>query len=121
VQSTQDIKDKNFDAISTVITGPDPEPQFFGTVRTGGARAALFTGYSDSKVDKAVDDSRAATDPNARNQAIKAMQQALLDDPAFLVVYRNPYFFAAQPNVRDLATFDEGGLLSDRVWLKAQG
>jgi peptide/nickel transport system substrate-binding protein len=36
VQSTQDIKDKNFDAISTVITGPDPEPQFFGTVRTRG-------------------------------------------------------------------------------------
>jgi peptide/nickel transport system substrate-binding protein len=118
VQSTQDIKDKNFDAISTVITGPDPEPQFLGTVRTGAARAALFTGYSNAKVDKAVDDSRAAIDANTRNAALKAMQAALLDDPAFLVVYRNPYFFAAQPEVRGLETFDEGGLLSDRVWLK---
>jgi hypothetical protein len=38
-----------------------------------------------------------------------------------LVLFRTPYFYPSKTNVKDLAFFDEGGILSDRVWLKQRG
>jgi len=29
-----------------------------------------------------------------------------------------PLLFAAKPSVKDIAVFDDGGLLTDRIWLK---
>ena len=111
-----DILAKNFDMISSVYNGADPEPQFTETVVTKGSRN--YTGYSNSQVDQAVADSRAALEGNARVAALKRLQGLLLQDVPLLVLSRSPYFWAQQPQVRDLATFDEGGLLSDRIWLK---
>jgi peptide/nickel transport system substrate-binding protein len=117
VQNTNDIRSGNFDIVGTVITGVDPEPQFFQTVQTNGTRQQA-AGYSNPSVDKAIADSRAALDPNARIAALKNLQGLLLQDMPDYVMYRQPAFWPSQPNVRDLSFFDEGGLLSDRVWIK---
>jgi hypothetical protein len=38
-----------------------------------------------------------------------------------LVIYRQPYFWPYKSNLKDLKFFDEGGLLSDRAWIKSHG
>ena len=111
-----DILSKNFDMISSVYNGADPEPQFTETVFSKGSRN--YTGYNSAAVDQAVTDSRAALDAPSRVAALKKVQSLLLQDVPLLIIYRSPYFWAQQPAVRDLATFDEGGLLSDRIWIK---
>jgi peptide/nickel transport system substrate-binding protein len=113
-----DILARNFDMISSVYNGADPEPQFTETVVTKGSRN--YTGYSNPAVDQAVADSRAALDGNTRVAALKKVQSLLLQDVPLLVLYRSPYFWAQQANIKDLATFDEGGLLSDRIWIKTR-
>jgi ABC-type oligopeptide transport system substrate-binding subunit len=121
VQNTNDIRADSFDIISTVYTGVDPEPQVFQQLQTGGARGPVYTGYSNSQIDAAITASRAATDANARNNALKDMQRAALADVPILVLYRTPYFYAYKTNIKDLQFFDEGGILSDRVWIKNHG
>lgn len=121
VQNTNDIRASNFDLIGTVYTGVDPEPQVFQTVQTNGARGPLFTGYTNAAVDKAILDSRAAVDSAARNNALKTMQTELLKDVPILVIARSPYFYPYKSNIKDLAFFDEGGILSDRLWIKSHG
>jgi peptide/nickel transport system substrate-binding protein len=118
VQVTNDLRAGNFDIVGTTITGVDPEPQYFQSAQTGGARGPVYTGYSDAAVDKAIADSRAAVDPNVRNQALKNFQQALNADPPFMIAYRNPTFYGYKSSLRDLGYFDEGGILSDRFWIK---
>ena len=44
-----------------------------------------------------------------------------LDTVPLLVINRSPTFVPYKPNIKDLAFFDEGGLLSDRVWIKSKG
>jgi peptide/nickel transport system substrate-binding protein len=121
VQNTNDIRANSFDIISTVYTGVDPEPQVFQQLQTGGARGPVYTGYSNSQIDAAITASRAATDANSRNNALKDMQRAALADVPILVLYRTPYFYAYKSNIKDLQFFDEGGILSDRLWIKSHG
>ena len=120
VQNTNDIRSGNFDIVGTVITGVDPEPQFFQTVQTNGTRQQS-AGYSNASVDKAIADSRAALDANARVAALKNLQSLLLQDIPDFIMYRTPTFWPNKSNITDLAFFDEGGLLSDRLWIKSHG
>jgi peptide/nickel transport system substrate-binding protein len=117
-QFVAEVVQKNFDADALGYTGIDPEPDFDEMVLTAGTRN--FQGYSNTAVDKAVADSRATADSAARIQSLKAMQQQLLADMPFFVLNRNPAFWAAKGSIRDLGTFDDGGLLSDRVWIKTR-
>ena len=83
---------------TTVLPGPrgvvlvqpnvDPEPQVFQQIQTGGARGPVYTGYSNSQIDAAINASRAATDPTARNNALKDMQKAAIADAPLLVLFR---------------------------------
>jgi peptide/nickel transport system substrate-binding protein len=121
VTSNQIVVDqlaKNYDTASTVLNGVDPEPQFSETLLSKGSRNV--TGYSSTAFDKAIADSRAALDPASRVQALKAAQRIAIDDVPVIVLYRAPIFWISTPNIRDLDTFDEGGLLSDRLWIKTR-
>jgi peptide/nickel transport system substrate-binding protein len=121
VQHTNDLRVSNFDFANTVYTGTDPEPSFFQVMMTGGGRGAALTGYSNTGADAAMTDSRAALDPGARNAALKKAQQLLMADVPVLIVSRGPNFWGYKANIRDIAFFDEGGLLSDRLWIKSRG
>ena len=117
-QIVVDLQAKNYDSVSSVLNGVDPEPQFTETLLSNGSRNRM--GYNSPAMDKAIADSRAALDAPSRVQALKAAQRIALDDMPILVLNRSPIFWLTTPNMRDLDTFDEGGLLSDRIWVKTR-
>jgi peptide/nickel transport system substrate-binding protein len=106
----------NFDAGTFTYSGVDPEPEFTEAVTCNGSRN--FYNYCNTMVDQAVAVSRTTLDANARIQALKSVQRALIDDAVFVPLSHGGSMFAAKPNVRDISTFDDGGLLTDRIWLK---
>ena len=59
------------------------------------------------------------SDGNTRNTALKAIQRQVISDMPFFPLFRSQNYIAQSSRVRDLATFNDGSLLSDRVWLKA--
>jgi ABC-type transport system substrate-binding protein len=117
-QFVAELVQKSFDVAAFTYVGVDPEPEFSETVLSTGSRN--FQSYSSATVDHAVADSRTSTDPAARAQALETVQQQLLADMPFFVLNRNTAFWAARAAVRDLVTFDDGGLLADRVWIKTR-
>jgi peptide/nickel transport system substrate-binding protein len=113
-----DIVQKNFDAAAFTYFGPDPEPEWTGTVTSTGTRN--FQGYASAAVDQAVVASEATTDTNARNQALKDAQKQLIADIPFFPIHRQPTFWISRPGIKDVNTFDDGGLFSDRLWIKTR-
>jgi peptide/nickel transport system substrate-binding protein len=96
--------------------GTDPEPGFLERVLSNGT--SQYIAYSNADVDKNVALSRSTTDPNVRNTALKAIQKQMITDVPFFPLFRSPGFVAESSKVRDLSTFNDGALFSDRVWLK---
>jgi ABC-type oligopeptide transport system substrate-binding subunit len=87
-------------------------------VITGGTRN--FYGYSNSAVDVAVAGSRSTVDDSARIHDLKTAQRSLIDDMLFFPLNRGAFFVISKGTVRDVATFDDGGLLTDRIWIKSR-
>lgn len=116
-QYVADLVQQNFDASTFSYYGVDPEPDWSEAVITNGSRN--FFGYSNPAVDQAVAEARTTMDPAVRNQNLKTAQKALIDDMLFVPLNRSAAFFASRSAVKDVATFDDGGLLSDRVWIKS--
>jgi len=118
-QYVADLVQRNFDANTFNYMGVDPESDWTESVITTGSRN--FYGYSSTAVDAAVADSRTTVDSGARVRDLKAAQRTLIDDLLFFPLNRGAFYFVAKPTVKDVATFDDGGLLTDRVWIKARG
>jgi peptide/nickel transport system substrate-binding protein len=106
----------DFDAGTFTYTGVDPEPEFTDAVVCKGSRN-LYD-YCNSAVDQAVTESRTTLDASVRAQALKTVQRLLIDDAMFVPLVHGGSMFATKPNVKDMATFEDGGLLTDRIWLK---
>ena len=118
-QYVADLVQKNFDANTINYVGVDPESDWTEAVITNGSRN--FYGYSSAAVDSAVADSRTTVDADARIRDLKTAQKAVMDDMLFFPLNRAGLFFVFKATVRDVATFDDGGLLSDRAWIKTRG
>jgi ABC-type transport system substrate-binding protein len=82
-----------------------------------GTGSRQFAGYKNSEVDKNVALARSTTDANVRADALKNIQRQMIADVPFFPLYRSTAYFAHSAKVRDLATFNDGSLLSDRLWL----
>jgi peptide/nickel transport system substrate-binding protein len=106
----------DFDVATSNYTGADPDPVFFAGVQTGGSRNV--GPYSNPAVDKAIADSRAALDSKGRIDALKALQKAYLSDFSMIPLVRNQFFWANQTNMQDVTTYNEGGILWDRLWIR---
>jgi peptide/nickel transport system substrate-binding protein len=105
-----------FSVIMSGYFGGDPEPNFIERVKTNGSNNQ--SGYSNADVDNNVNIARATADANTRNTALKAIQKQVISDMPFFPLFRSQNYIAEGSRVRDLATFNDGSLLSDRVWLK---
>ena len=99
-----------------LLAGVDPEPEFTEAVVCKGSRN--FFDYCNAAVDQAVTESRTTLDGATRVQDLKTVQRLLIDDAMFVPLAHGGSMFAAKSNVKDVATFDDGGLLTDRIWLK---
>lgn len=106
-----------FSVIMSGYFGGDPEPNFIERVKTGASNNQ--SGYSNSDVDNNVNIARSTSDGNTRNTALKAIQRQVISDMPFFPLFRSQNYIAQSSRVRDLATFNDGSLLSDRVWIKA--
>ena len=53
-------------------------------------------------------------------QDLKSVQRLLIDDALFVPLAHGGSMFAAKSNVKDVATFDDGGLLADRIWIRSR-
>jgi ABC-type oligopeptide transport system substrate-binding subunit len=118
-QYVADLVQRNFDANVFSYMGVDPETDWTEAVMSTGSRN--FYGYGNPAVDAAITDSRATLDASARIRDLKNAQRLLIDDLLFFPLNRGAFFLAFKPAVKDVATFDDGGLLSDRVWIKSRG
>jgi peptide/nickel transport system substrate-binding protein len=107
-----------FSVIMSGYFGGDPEPNFIERVKTAGSNNQ--SAYSNADVDNNVNLARSTSDANTRNTALKAIQKQVISDMPFFPLFRSQNYIAESSRVRDLATFNDGSLLSDRVWLKAR-
>jgi peptide/nickel transport system substrate-binding protein len=117
-QIVTDFNGKSFDVLAFTYLGVDPEPEWIGFALSNGNRNV---GYKNSTVDQAVLASQTATDNAVRIQALKDAQKQMIADVPFFPVHRQPLFWVSKANIRDVSTFDDGGLLTDRLWVKTHG
>jgi peptide/nickel transport system substrate-binding protein len=106
----------NFQVHMGSYPGTDPEPGFLEMTLSTGTRN--WGGYNNADVDKNINLARSTTDPNVRNTALKAIQKQMIADVPYFPLFRSPGFIASSSRIHDLATFNDGGLLSDRIWIK---
>jgi peptide/nickel transport system substrate-binding protein len=109
------VNQRDFQLYMYSFQGTDPEPQFMEQALSTGSRQ--FAGYKNSDVDKNIATARSTTDANVRAEALKNVQKQMIADVPFFPLYRSTAYFAQTGKVRDLATFNDGSLLSDRIWL----
>jgi len=105
-----------FSVIMSGYFGGDPEPNFIERVKSAGSNNQ--SGYSNSDVDSNVNVARSTSDANTRNVALKAIQKQVISDMPFFPLFRSQNYLAESSRVRDLETFNDGSLLSDRIWIK---
>jgi peptide/nickel transport system substrate-binding protein len=107
---------KNYEAHLWGLQFDDPDPtlpSFF--LSTSGA--ANVTGYADPAMDQALKDGRNTFDNAKRVAAYKDVQRILANNvPTWL--YQRPFSttFGAK-NIRDMQLYEDGVLMTDRIWI----
>jgi peptide/nickel transport system substrate-binding protein len=115
-QLVTDITTKNFDMSTYSYNGVDPEPEFINLGLCKGS--SNFWDYCNTDMDNALTVARTSLDPASRNQALKQAQQIAINDALYFPRSHSMFLLLYNNKVQDLATFDDGGLLFDRIWLK---
>ncbi len=107
---------KNYMIAGLPINGYDPDPNLYDELHTGGTRN--YTGYSDPRMDAALDAGRKDIDPKQRAADYKTVQElATTALPGlWLPIYVTSGSTALAPNVHDYQE-TPGNPLFDRVWL----
>ena len=115
-QLVADLIAKNNDMTAMGYVGVDPESDFTEDMLCKGSRQ--FYSYCNTEVDRLVLDSRQTLDTAKRNQDLKDIQKIVIDDAMYIPFQHYSELFVYRNNVKNLSTFDDGGLLLDRMWLK---
>ncbi|MDI2128574.1 ABC transporter substrate-binding protein [Yinghuangia seranimata] len=117
--ATKVMIQKDFQAAEFAVTFDDPEPVLYNVLDSKGAENR--TGYSNPKVDEALDKARNSTDEAVRKAAYATVQQELVKDLPFFS-YEKSFAAAVQGKkgkIEGLTLFEDGLILFDRVSVKS--
>jgi peptide/nickel transport system substrate-binding protein len=93
----------------------DPDDYFYAQHRTG--EVFNFTGYSNPELDELLDRGRTILDQNERKGVYDQIQQILIDDAPYIVLFTTTEVDAWQPYVKGFTTRPDSAVIFKNAWL----
>lgn len=93
----------------------DPDDYFYAQHRTG--EVFNFTGYSNPELDELLDRGRQSLDDNERKGIYDQIQQILIDDAPYIVLFTTTEVDAWQPYVKGFTTRPDSAVIFKNAWL----
>jgi peptide/nickel transport system substrate-binding protein len=97
----------------------DPEPQLGRLV--GSDSPSNFGKFNDPETDAAIAVGRTSTDPEARVQAYRTVQQRIIEQLPFIGYARPPVALVSNPDVGGVTFYGGGSPRVDTLWIEPEG
>lgn len=111
------FRNRDYQLSAQIVPVTDPEPNFAKLLKTGGQ--TNYMGYSNAKVDAALDAGRDSTDEAERKSAYAEVEKIVTKEVPVLLVRNQEAYTVHAAALQGLTLHGDGSLLFDRLWLAA--
>lgn len=112
------FRDRNYQLSAQIVPVADPEPNLYKLLRTNGQTNHM--GYSNPKVDAALEAGRGSTDAAVRTAAYATLDTLVATDVPVILIRNQESYTVHAPSLKGLTLHGDGSLLFDRLWSTAR-